>query len=377
MSYYRIQKNHGACPPLGGTAALADASVEELRVLLCLFEAGEVDGGEIAALARAAGCSLPRTRSALRYWVECGVATEEKERACDGAASSGGVMPSDGAASSGGAASSAPAACGAVQGKTEEKKKPLRPEMTVGEQSAAAIARTVKNENLAAFIDTAEQTVGRVFNLRELNILTGLLDTTPFSQEYLLTLISYCKTKTARFSFAYLEKTAYSMLDMECLTLEALNEYLATVERLSSVEGRLRRLFGFGERRLSPKEREYFRRWVGEFGYDEEIIGVAYDIAVNNTGKLALAYMDKLLTRFHAAGCTDLPAVEAFLERERAENAKKPRSRHTGAAKKGRDSTYRTGLDENGSATSGSSFVARDFLAAALRRSYGDEGEEE
>ena len=256
-------------------------------------------------------------------------------------------------------------------------KKPLRPAAETLELPASEVAKSVKSEGLAAFIDAAEQTVGRVLNLRELNILTGLLDTTPLSAEYLLTLIGYCKTKTKRFSFSYLEKTAYSMLEREILSIEALNDYLALVERVSSEEWRLRRLFGFGERRLSPKERAYFERWVGEYGYGVDVIGIAYDIAVNNTGKIALAYMDKLITRFHENGCTDVKTVEALLERERAEQAAKPTSRHTGGGKKGRDTTFHTGLTEKGSATEGSSFVASDFLSAALRRSYGDEGEDE
>ena len=221
MSYYRIQYQNGAFPALGGTAALADASGEELRVLLCLVEAGGVDADAIGALARAAGCSLPRTRSALRYWVECGVATEgDAPTAGDDLAA---VDAAEGGSASVGACASGGANAFGGEAEEVEAKRAKRPLQTVGEQSAAAIAHTIKNENLAAFIDTAEQTVGRVFNLRELNILTGLLDTTPFSQEYLLMLISYCKTKTKRFSFAYLEKTAYSMLERECLTTEDLN----------------------------------------------------------------------------------------------------------------------------------------------------------
>lgn len=354
MTYYRLQLHNGALPAIGGTAALHDASVEELRVLLCVIERGSLASDAVADLARAAGASVPRTRAALRYWLECGILEESEESA-----------PVETAT-----VETTPAA-------PEKVKKPLRPAQEIENLPAHAVAKTVKDAGLAAFIDTAEQTVGRVFNLRELNILTGLVETTPFSQEYLLTLISYCKTKTKRFSFGYLEKTAYSMLEREILSTDDLNDYLSLLERVSSEEYKLRRLFGFGERRLSPKEREYFERWVGKYGYTVDVIGIAYDIAVNNTGKVALAYMDKLITRFYENGCRDVAAVEALLEKERAEAAAKPASRHTGTPKKGRDTTFHTGLTQGGSATDGSSFVATDFLSAALRRSYGDDGEGE
>lgn len=376
MTYYKPNQHNGKMPVLGGTSALSDASVEELRVLLCVIERGAVPTGEVAELARAAGCSVPRTRAALRYWCECGVLTEDENadevpphgglpcvKAPEGCALCGGVTAGDG---------------GIVtpDKNTPAAKKPLRPAQETKELSAGEVAKSIGDGSFAAFIETAEQTVGRVFNLRELNIITGLLDSTPFSQEYLLTLICYCKTKTKRFSFGYLEKTAYSMLERECLTLDDLNAYLALVERVSSEEWKLRRLFGFGERRLSPREREYFERWVGKYGYTVEVIGIAYDITVNNTGKVALAYMDKLITRFYENGCRDVATVEALLEKERAEQAAKAPSRHTGGGKKGRDTTFHTGLTDGGSATDGSSFVAADFLSAALRRSYGDDGED-
>lgn len=339
MKMWKIRDVNGAFPPLGGTAALADASQEELRVLLCLVAAG----GRVsdpAELAAAAGCSKPRARSALRYWEEVGV-TEEVE---DGVAA-------------------APAS-----------KKPLRPAVETKEAPAHEIAETVTRETLAGFIDTCQQTVGRVFNTKELSALTSLVEDMPFSREYILVLISYCMKKTRKFSFTYLEKVAHSMLEKECLTVEQLNAHLAAAERFASREWQLRRLLGIGERRLGSREQEYLLRWTGEFDYGVEIIGIAYDITVNHTGKISLPYMDKLLTRFHAAGCTTVSAVEELLENEQAERAAKQISRQGNDKKAGQ---FSTGAGEGDpTATRGSSFDRQDYMAAALRRSYGDDGKD-
>lgn len=330
-------------PSLGGTAALAEASPEELRILLCLFEMGRVSDDSVAALARAAGCGTARARSALRYWEEVGVLIPEEEAAPQG-----------------------------------EPAAPLpRPHEEDEENGGEETAAVIRDRKLAAFIDSCQATVGRVFNTRELNILTGMLDRLPFSEEYILTLIAYCKKKAKRFSFIYLEKTAYSMLDRECLTLDDLNAYLAALERFTSEEWKLRRLLGIGERRLGSREQEFLMRWTGDFGYGEEIIGIAYDITVNQTGKISMPYMDKLLTRFHEAGCTDTEAVNALLEKERAEHAAGAVSRHTGSSKgkKSGGGVYATGTaPDDPSATRGSSFRGHDYLSAALRRSYGDSG---
>ena len=325
-----------ACPPLGGSAALLDASTEELRVLLCLLTG--TDRKDAAALAAAAGCSTARAKSALRYWEEVGV----------------------------------------LNGETAAVERPLKRSDEPEELPAAEIARTINELELSAFIDQCQQVVGHIFNTRELNALTALIEEMPFSQEYLLTLVGYTrrKVKNKRFSVRYLEKVAHSMLERECLTVEQLNEYLARAERFSAEEWRLRRLFGIGERQLGSREEECFLRWTGDYLYGEEIIGIAYDITVNRTGKVNLPYIDKLLSSFHAAGCRTVREVEEYLDKERAEHAARGLAKRGGKGKK--DTTFTTGQGESDpSATKGSSFRPDDYLSAALRRSYGDDGKEE
>lgn len=336
MKIWKLNKQNGSFPSLGGTAALLDASCEELRVLLCLAEAGEANP---TALAAAAGCSRARVGAALRYWQEVGAAIETEA------------------------------------GEREAAKKPLM-RMEAEELPAAEVAESIERTDAAAFVDTCQQTVGRIFTVRELNILSSLIEEMPFSEEYLLTLISYVKTKTKKFSFHYLEKVAHTMLERECLTVEALQEYLSAVERFSSAEWQLRRLLGIGERKLGTREEAYFLRWTGEFAYDTEIVGIAYDITVNQTGKISLPYMDKLLTRFHEAGARTVSEVESLLDRERAEHAAKKTAKGTQMTRGSKkDTAFSTTASENDpTATKGSSFSGTDYLAAALRRSYGDDG---
>lgn len=344
-------------PRLGGSDALLEASPEELRILLCLLETGRVDDSSVKELARAAGCGVARAKSALRYWQEVGVLVAEEDLS---------------APARGESVTAAPAAETAPTEKPKPKK-PLRPCTEGREVTSAEAASIIRDRNLSSFINICQATVGREFNTRELTILTGLLNDLPFTEDYLLTLISYCMKKAKRFSFPYLEKVAYSMLDRELLTLEELNGYLLALDRFASQEWQLRRLFGIGERRLTKSEQEHFMRWTAEFGYGEEIIGIAYDIAVDRVGKISYSYINKLLLRFHEAGCKNEEEVREFLERERAEHALKPISQHTGTPQtpKGEKKGAR-----KPPAAEPTSFKTDDFFAAALRRSFGDDGEE-
>ena len=343
MKEIKINRRPSAFPALGGTSALSDASPEELRVLLCLIEAEETDTArDAAALASRAGCSAARVNSALRYWLEVGVLAEDEEDA------------------------------------SPAKPKPLSRE--VGDMTAGEIAETVSREQMTAFIDSMQQLAGRVFNTRELETVVALAADVPFSQEYLLTLASYCKKKSGRerFSVRYMAQVAYTMLERECLTVEQLNAYLTAAEKFASKEWQLRRLLGIGERRLTAKEQEFFITWTGTYGYGEEIIGIAYDITVDRTGKISLAYMDKLVRAFFEAGCKTEADVEAYLTREREEHAAKrlPAAPKQSGAKAKKDTTFATGKNEKDpTATKGSSFLGGDYMSAALRRSYGDDGE--
>ncbi len=380
MNHYQVKRTpDGALPPLGGSDALHEASEAELRVLLSLLSGTPDDA---AALAAAADCSPARAAAALPYWLAAGVLEE------------GGAAPAESPAPAPAdpideprIPADQPAETGAGIPVTLPAKPPLRPVATgLSERSADEIAARIReNPDRRAFIETCEQTVGRIFNQKELGILTSLLDDYPFSPAYLLTLISYCKKKTKKFSFLYLEKTAASMLERECLSEEQLAAYLAAEERFSREEWQLRRLLGIGERPLSSGERTYLHRWAGEFGYGADVIGIAYDIAVNYTGKVSLQYMNKLLTGWHGAGCRTPAEVDARLAREREEYLAAAQS---GGASPARPAYPRPGAksapafsttvgEHDRSATHGSSFSGEDYMSAALRRSYGDSGDDE
>lgn len=331
----------GGFVQLGGTRALLDATAEELRVLLCIFGGARADEEAVSELAALAGCSEARAKSALTYWREVGVLIPAEE-------------------------------LGETVG-TADEPTPVYPEEMTGDETAA----TIRDLRLHKFLDACQQLAGRLFNKRELTKLTALVCDMPFSEEYLLMLANYCNRMTDKFSVAYMERVAQAMLEKQVLTPEALNAYLANLERFAKVEWKLRKLFGLGERALTKQQSALFEKWTGEYGYDEKVIGIAYDITVDRTDKISYKYMDALLTRFHGAGCHSVAEVEEFLDRERAEHAQKPISQHTGAAKptdtpqKGRSG----GGKRQGILTpTAASFDAEDFFAAALRRSYGDEG---
>ncbi|MFA5562198.1 MAG: DnaD domain protein [Eubacteriales bacterium] len=310
-----------ALSSLPATPALADASAEDMRVLLCLLARGTALSHE--ALARDAGCSVSRVVASLAYWEGCGVLARTAE-------SPAGGPPADGG---------------------PRTKTPLRPARDLHPATAEENATYIDKHDMQGLLDECQRTAGRLFNSTEVGVVVGLHQQLGLEDGYILTLLAYC-VKLGKNTMKYVERTAYGLFEEGIDTLPSLEEYLRRKERAAAEEGKLRRLLGIGERALSKKEAQCFLTWTAEFGYGMEIIGAAFDIAVNQTGKAGVSYIDKILTRWHEAGCRTLAQVEAQIEADR-QNRPAPRKPLKKAEEKA------------------GSFDTDEFFQKALERSYG------
>ncbi|MEG2074777.1 MAG: DnaD domain protein, partial [Angelakisella sp.] len=84
-------------------------------------------------------------------------------------------------------------------------------------------------------------------------------------------------------------------------------------------EGLIRSLFGINDRELSAKEKNYIATWFGDYGFDTDLIKLAYEKTVDNTGKVAFPYIHKILSQWHTNGIRTVEGAE------REMNAKQPR----------------------------------------------------
>ena len=308
-----------ALSPLPRSPHLLEATAEDLRVLICLAAKGT--DTTLATLSAEAGCSTARVRGSLAYWQECGVLEED-----DGTA------------------------------KAEEKPQPAerplgmsRELLSRGEKENAAYITAHSMEEL---IDECQRLMGRLFNPSEIAVIVGLSEQLQFDFTYIMTLVAYC-AKTNKLNLRYLEKMAIGLFDEDITTPEALDAHLKRLERAATHEGKLRKLFGMGERALTKAEKDCFARWVCDFGYDMDVIGLAYDITVNTKQKAIVRYTDTILKRWHDAGCKTLSDCETLLEKEKQTQPKKKQGR---------------ALPDPERPTS---FSTDDFFSRALERSYG------
>ena len=180
--------------------------------------------------------------------------------------------------------------------------------------------------------------------------MLGFVDYLGLEWDYILTLLAFCvreqDKRGVKRSLRYVENMAFSFYDEGVTDLPTLQEKIRRIEQTAEVEGRLRRMFGMGERALTPAEKKKFSTWLYDYQYGLDIITRAFEVTVDTKGSPNLKYMDAVLANWNRDGLRTLADIEASEARFRASKS---------------------------SGDTQSSFNTDDFFAAAVRRSFGDD----
>lgn len=175
-----------------------------------------------------------------------------------------------------------------------------------------------EDKRFAGLAAEMEKARGSVLSPSEREILAYLCGSLELTPEYLLVAAAYCRDRGKK-KMSYLEKMVAGWLEEGIDTYEKAEVHIRRLTRQEDDEGRIRRLFGLPERALTAREKACINRWCGEYMTPDALIKLAYDRAVEATGKVSFAYIDKVLAAWTAKGITTVEAAEA--ERTAAQKA--------------------------------------------------------
>lgn len=193
--------------------------------------------------------------------------------------------------------------------------------------------------SLSRMMDECSAIAGKIFSVSESNKIVGLVDYLRLEPEYVMMLFTYCK-KIDKCSVHYIERMAYNLYNEGIVTYTALEASLTEMEKQRSFEGRIRSLMGLGTRALTAAEKKCLKLWC-DLGHTDELITLAYEVAVNNTGSPSFPYMNKVLSNWREAGYKNAEDVNRAAEEYRKKKE-----------------------------TTSGSFSTDEFFEAALERSY-------
>ncbi len=227
----------------------------------------------------------------------------------------------------------------------EEKKKHSAKRVNIyssmphySQEEVANVVETT--EGCSDLLDSCQQVLGKMFNVRETECVIRLLDHLRLPADYILTLCHYAAEHDKK-SVRFVEQLALDFYDHDIITTEALERELKYRNERQSFEGYVKGLFGLGSRTLIKKEKTMLAAWSEEYHFSRDMISLAYEETISKIGKPSLDYANRILENWYAAG---YKTVEEVTAAEKARNGSKP----------------------------GSSFNTDDFFEAALKQSYSD-----
>ncbi|MBE6633786.1 MAG: DnaD domain protein [Ruminococcaceae bacterium] len=300
-----------------------NATEKQLQVLLWLASDADLFS-KPTQLARLAGVSKPELEEILRFWQDCAVLSAQVA-----------AEPIAPPAKKSGAEATPPP-------KKETKQTLQRADELPNYTSTEISERLEQQASLRALLDECQNILGKMFNPMETNVLIGMVDYLQLSEDYILLLLAHCK-RIEKKSLRQIERYAISLHDQGITSMEALEEKIQRIEEAHTLEGKVRSMFGLRSRALTSKEKKYLDAWLS-YGYNEEMLRLAYEITVDATKEPSLPYANSILERWHAEGIQTPADVQREQEKRQGARAE--------------DTTL------------GNSFDTDDFFAAALKRSF-------
>lgn len=284
-------------------------SGNQLKVLLLALREGK-SPVDLSAAAKRLGISPEEAADCLDYWREAGVFSRTEPPPAQAA----------------GAEPSSPAELPTPPQTTPPPSPaPLREEKTVEGQrivtlhSRGKLTPSQQNQliredpEIPPFLETLQEVLKRPLIPYETEGFLYLYSGLRLSASYLLLAAQYSRDM-GKDSIRQIERLVTGWVEKGIDTYDAAEAEIKRLIRRRGNEGKIRELFGIRDRNLSAKEKEYIEHWFTDLEYGEEIIKLAYDRTVDNTGKVAFPYLNRILNRWKEKGVRTPEEAAAEME---------------------------------------------------------------
>ncbi len=167
--------------------------------------------------------------------------------------------------------------------------------------SASEVAKALEmNPYMKDTISMVEQFLEKPLSTREITSIFNFMDWYGMDSDMVLMLFEYCVSMGKK-NFSYIEKVAQTWNEEGINDIKSAEAVIKRASEENRFQMQCRGIFGL-DRGFSASEKKYLRSWREDMDFSLEMIEQAYEITVKNTGSLAFAYMNKVLTNWHQKG---------------------------------------------------------------------------
>lgn len=189
---------------------------------------------------------------------------------------------------------------------------------------------TYKTESaeISLLFKTAERALSKLLKLSDLQIIFGFYDWLRLPIDVIEELICYCTSKEHK-SLYYMEKVAIDWSENGINTVEKAKEY---VGRFSNNYSKILRAVGVIGRVPVKSEIELMNKWIDTYKMPFELILLACERTVTNTGGSSLVYCDTIIKNWYDKNVkTEEDVANAdieFTKQSKDKNDKKPNKKY-------------------------------------------------
>lgn len=286
----------------------------QLKALLWVLRHGGESVDE-EALSSALGVSKADVADAMLYWQECGliVRAENGELHPAGEPAAPESAPARQPEAPAAAANPAPAS----QPEPAARPAHVLPARPQKPDNAFVAKRIAESGEIAMLMQEAQVILGRLINNGDSSTLLMMHDYLGLPTDVILMLLQYT-VSIGKSNMRYIEKAAMNWADEEINTHEKAEEKIRRLNESSKAWGVVEQTLGIARRSPTKQETELASCWINEWRFSPDMIREAYERCVNQTGKLSLRYMHKILERWQREGIFTLEQARREQEQKSA-----------------------------------------------------------
>jgi DnaD and phage-associated domain len=183
-----------------------------------------------------------------------------------------------------------------------------------------------KNSDVRQLFDMTQKYLGRMLTHSDLAGIFSLYHWLGLSLEVIDKLLDYCAENNHR-NMRYIERVAIDWAESGITTAKDADE---RIHLYNTEFRRIMRAFGQSGRNPIASEEKFMKKWINDWNMPIELLEMACEKTVLNTGKAAFSYADKIIASWHTAGVkntSDIDRIETEFnskKQEKAEEQKKP-----------------------------------------------------
>lgn len=266
---------------------LGKASGIYIKVILYILRANAVDP---QAIAGALSVPVSEVEEAIHYWCSSGILPEAEVNAQRTAAKS----------------------------RREEVKQAALPKTKPEEVRAPAFVKSAGREEVRFLLNTAEQILGRPLTETEQRGYVFFLEEYDLPADVIAMAIEFCAMH-GRSNYKYVSKMLAGWKDEGINTHPLAEEYIRVRTERMGHEAEVMEIFGIQNRGLTTSNRKYILQWYQDFGFNREMIQMAYERAIDQIGQASFPYIGKILQNWHEMGLkTPQDVIEKDLPKRKA-----------------------------------------------------------